>query len=396
MRAIYHKERKRWRIIVPPALTGTGRRCVYYFENKQAAEAEIRKILTYGTAKQAPVTETQHAALVMAKSLGIDEHQFLDAMKHYQKTVLAVKKSGATIYEAAVEFKKEVEREKNVRTLYKYRSTLRRLTELVGLETPMVELTREQIDIYLDSFGPGTTRRAQYANVKRFINWSLEKGYLAVDPMANSKPKDKWASNNEPLGVEEFRRILFVVAGLEPAAAGEAPTNRYFRLLPYYVLGGLCGMRRAEIISSYASDPVIEWRDINWDRNWIHIRHEVAKQTGAQDQSRYIPLEPAAAEWLRMIPVRTTEIMEISQSTLQRLNHELLHKLKIEVPDNGLRNGYASWSATFKPSSELASAMGDLESTVRRYYIKRREPESGRAWFAIRPTSGRKVVPMVA
>jgi integrase len=332
----------------------------------------------------------------MAKTLGIDEHQFLDAIRHYQKTVLAVKRSGATIYEAAVEFKKEIEREKNVRTLYKYRSTLRRLTELVGLETSMVELTHAQIDAYLDSFGPGTTRRAQYANVKRFINWSLSKGYLSVDPMANSKPKDKWASNNEPLGVEEFRRILFVVSGLEPAIPGDVPTNRYFRLLPYYVLGGLCGMRRAEIISSYASDPVIEWRDINWDRNWIHVRHEVAKQTGAQDQSRYIPLEPAAAEWLRMIPVRTTRIMEISQSTLQRLNHELLYKLKIEVPDNGLRNGYASWGATFKSSGELASAMGDLESTIRRYYIKRREPESGRAWFAIRPTSGRKVVPMVA
>jgi len=59
----------------------------------------------------------------MAKTLGIDEHQFLDAIRHYQKTVLAVKRSGATIYEAAVEFKKEIEREKNVRTLYKYRST---------------------------------------------------------------------------------------------------------------------------------------------------------------------------------------------------------------------------------------------------------------------------------
>ena len=128
---------------------------------------------------------------------------------------------------------------------------------------------------------------------------------------------------------------------------------------------------------------------------WIHVRHEVAKQTGAHDQSRYIPLEPAAAQWLRLIPIRTDRIMEISQSTLQRLNHELLHKLKIQVPENGLRNGYASWAATFRPAGELASAMGDLESTVKRYYITRREPGSGRAWFDIRPQVGaRKIVPI--
>src|SRR4029077_6693806 len=125
---------------------------------------------------------------------------------------------------------------------------------------------------------------------------------------------------------------------------------------------------------------------------WIHVRHEVAKQTGAKDQSRYIPLESAAAEWLKMIPLRTDRVMEISQSTLQRLNHELLHKLKIEVPENGLRNGYASWSATFRPQGELASAMGDLESTVKRYYITRREPQSGRAWFDIRPRTRSKII----
>lgn len=392
MKPNYFAPRNSWRLIIPARETGTGCRVVKYFKSKEDAEAAMRDVKRNGFKPK--VSDPEHAALSLAKTLGLSEHQFLEAVQHYKKTVLATKRSGATIHDAAVEFLKEVETEKNVRTLYKYRSTLRRLVMMLGPQTLMVELTREALEAYLDSFGPGTTRRAQYANVKRFINWSLEKGYLSVDPLANSKPKDKWASNNEPLGVEAFRRILFVVAGLEPAIAGEAPTDRYFRLLPYYVLGGLCGMRRAEIISSYANDPVIEWRDINFGRNWIHVRHEVAKQTGAVDQSRYIPLEASAAEWLRMIPIRTTAVMEISQSTLQRLNHELLHKLKVEVPENGLRNGYASWGATFKTPGELASAMGDLESTVRRYYIKRREPDAGRAWFAIRPTSGRKVVPM--
>ena len=398
MKAKYSEERNRWKIIVPPALTGTGKRAVNYFETKEKAEAEIRRILGRGTSAVPKVTDTEHAALVLAKQMGISEQQFLAAMTHYQKTVLNVAKAGATLEQVCLAYLAHHEHEQsNRRTVYKYRSTMRRLVVDLGPNMPFVELTQEKIaDIYLKRFKPGTTRRSQYANVKALVNWALENGYLGTDPMAKMKPTDKWASNNEPLGVEAFRRILFVIAGFEPIGPGQASTTRYLRLLPFYVLGGLAGMRRAEIISSYASDPVIEWGDINWSKNWIHVRHEVAKQTGADDQSRYITLEPAAAAWLKLVDKPEGRIMEISQSTLQRLNMEILELLNIDVPDNGLRNGYASWSATFRTPGEVAKEMGDLESTVKRYYIKRREPEAGRAWFAIMPTSGRKIVPMVA
>jgi hypothetical protein len=42
----------------------------------------------------------------------------------------------------------------------------------------------------------------------------------------------------------------FVVAGLKPIKPGEEPTLRYQRLLPFYVLGGMAGLRRREMISS--------------------------------------------------------------------------------------------------------------------------------------------------
>jgi len=147
--------------------------------------------------------------------------------------------------------------------------------------------------------------------------------------MAKIKPRDKWNSNREILDIEAFRRILFVIAGLEPIKPGEAPTDRFRRLLPFYVLGGMAGLRRRELISSDPSDPVIEWADIWWKRNLIEIREEVAKQTGAADHRRWPPLEPAAKEWLQMVAKPSGRIMEISQSTLQRLNDELLDALKL-------------------------------------------------------------------
>jgi hypothetical protein len=64
-------------------------------------------------------------------------------------------------------------------------------------------------------------------------------------------------------------------------------------------------MRRCEMVSRHAGDPVIEWSDILWDDNVIHVRDEVAKQTRAKDRQRWIPLEPSARKILE--PLKTEE-----------------------------------------------------------------------------------------
>jgi hypothetical protein len=89
------------------------------------------------------------------------------------------------------------------------------------------------------------------------------------------------------------------VAGKEPASKGEEPTTKYQFLLPYFVLGGMAGMRTCELVRSNPGEPDLNWEDILWAKNLILIRHEVAKQTRSRDQKRYVPLEPAAAEILR-------------------------------------------------------------------------------------------------
>jgi hypothetical protein len=51
-----------------------------------------------------------------------------------------------------------------------------------------------------------------------------------------------------------------------------------------------------------------------------------------------------------------------------------------------LRNSYASYGAAFRSIGDVARAMGDLEVTIKRYYVDLvDDPELGRAWFAIRP-----------
>jgi hypothetical protein len=127
----------------------------------------------------------------------------------------------------------------------------------------------------------------------------------------------------------------------------------------------------------------------------IEIREEVAKQTGAADHRRWPPLEPAAKEWLALVAKPSGRIMEISQSTLQRLNDELLDALKLEVPDNALRNSYTSYGLSFRSLGEIAKALGDDEATASRYYVKKLEPGTGQAWFGVRPGASHKIIPMV-
>jgi hypothetical protein len=99
--------------------------------------------------------------------------------------------------------------------------------------------------------------------------------------------------------VELFQRFLQVAQGLEGPRKGTEPTTKYRRLLPYFVLGGLQGLRTCEMIRERADYPVVEWRDFLWKKNLLVIRDEVAKQTRARDKLRYVPLEKITTQLLQ-------------------------------------------------------------------------------------------------
>src|SRR5258708_23472119 len=138
---------------------------------------------------------------------------------------------------------------------------------------------------------------------------------------------------------------------------------RYIGLLPYFVLGGLAGMRRAELLRDRVSQSILDWSDILWDKNLISIRDEVAKQTRAADRRRLIPLEPAAKEGLLMVKGISRPVVSIWQSTHTKLTRALFKALEIDLPENRLRTSYASYPQPFRSPGALAKARGELEAT---------------------------------
>jgi integrase len=395
MRATKDKQTGKWLIIIPPSVTGTGKRQRLFFNTKVAAEAKARLIRERGPDLLEEI-QSDHLALLalIKKQFGNNAADVIRNLDFAKKTIGNILGEKLVDLETACDafIQRQKRENRNRRTIYSDRQALKYFCQFAGWKLPLIELTEAKINDYFDTMKPGGRRRTQYSRIKKFLTWCTETGYLVLNPMAKIKPREKWNSNREILDIEAFRRILFVVAGLEPIKPGEIPTVRYQRLLPFYVLGGMAGLRRRELISSDPSDPVIEWTDIWWRRNLIEIREEVAKQAGAADHRRWPPLEPAAKEWLRLVAKPSGPIMEISQSTLQRLNGELLDNLKLKVPENGLRNSYASYGLSFLSPGDVSKAMGDNEGTILRYYVKKLEPDTGQAWFGVRPEMNEKIV----
>jgi hypothetical protein len=186
--------------------------------------------------------------------------------------------------------------------------------------------------------------------------------------------------NAEHLPVASYHRLLRVVAGKESPSKGLEPTTKYRFLLPYFVLGGMAGLRTCELVRSEPTDPVLNWGDILWTKNLIPVRHEVAKQTRSRDHKRYIPLEPVAAEILKPL-AGEGPVTACCDNHLYIKRRELARDMRIKLPENCLRNSYATYALTFRSIGEVAKAMGDAESTVKRFYVQTLEPGVGHDWF---------------
>jgi len=62
--------------------------------------------------------------------------------------------------------------------------------------------------------------------------------------------------------------------------------------------------------------------------------------------------------------------------------------LAIHLPENGLRNSFASYFMTARSEAgagELAREMGNSERIARSFYIRALEPRTGKEWFDCRP-----------
>lgn len=388
MKATYYKPRDCWTVIVPPRFSETGRKQRRFFATRKEAGDFATDLNRKGNVGAVQLDEEEKRVLAFIRADDLYSPERLAAAWR-SFTQNGISTGGIKTVAELVElfYLRQQKEKRSPVTLQDDRRRLRPFMAKFG-NANVNEISPAMIRQYFEDMAPGTNRRSHHKTVRKVWKWASDLEHVGVDPMAKIKPRDDWGVNNETIAPEVYLRILRVVAGLEAPRPDMPEQNANQRkgianlkkLVPYFVLGGLAGMRRCELVSHHAGDPVIEWSDIFWKKNLIHVRDEIAKQTRAKDRQRWIPLEPAARAILEPLKGKG-RIVPVSHTAFNRLAARRRDAMKLELPENCLRNSYASFGQTFRSSGDVARAMGDQESTIRRFYTERLEPETGRAWF---------------
>jgi hypothetical protein len=382
MEAHWYKPRQCYRVWVPARLSQDGKRCRRFFETKAEAEKFIRQVKQRGSIQLADLSiDEMHILGVIRQSKKYEPKLLLEAWRQFENEETTTTED-LTVQELAERFlTRQIAEQRSRRTIGDDRWRLNALSQAIG-QARAASIKRTDILQYLEKIPPGTNRRSHYKTLKKLWRWALDLGHINEDPMARLKPLDSWGVNKEILSVELFQRLLRVAQGLEAPREGSVPVLKYNRLVPYLVMGGFQGLRTCEMVREHADDPVVEWTDFAWKKELIVVRDEVAKQTRAQDKVRYVPIESATVKLL--IPlIASGPVVPMMRKAFYKLRNKLCKEMRVRWPENCLRNSYATYAQTFRSSGDVARAMGDAESTVKRFYVQTLEPGVGKSWFGL-------------
>ncbi len=148
-------------------------------------------------------------------------------------------------------------------------------------------------------------------------------------------------------------------------------------LLPVLAIGGLAGLRSAEICR-------LKWQDIR--KNEIIVLADNAK-TGSR---RVVPIVPALAAWLSKVR-RGADDERVcknysKESALARAVTKVLASAGIAPVHNGLRHSFCTYRlAQIKSASQVALEAGNSQTILFRNYRALATSAEGKKWFSVRP-----------
>jgi len=391
----FSSETTPWRVIVPARYSSDRKRAVRYFRSLKEAERFCSRVFQEGSAALKDIKQTEATLVAMAKAtFDGDITKIFDAIELYRRTKLH--SADIEVREAAERFIEHQKSEGRKRvTLADDRSRLSKLCREIG-HLKVGDITDHDLRAWLRAFKPGTNRRSMYKALRKFFRWMKREHMIALDPMDEIPPMDEWGRRTAIIPVKDFQTILEVCASKKEFSVRvgdqkQPQKTEFSDLLPFFALAGLAGLRTKELVRHYPDDEALRWEDIQWDRGFIHIRSNVAKSTRRSNDERYISNDltmSALNAWLRPIAQANGYVIPYKMRKFKERKAALLKMLAIRLPENGLRNSFASYFMTARSEAgagELAREMGNSETIAKSFYIRALEPRAGKEWFGCRP-----------
>ena len=220
--------------------------------------------------------------------------------------------------------------------------------------------------------------------LKQFLNWATRQDYL---------PQNHRLLEAESLRVEknghietEFYTATELRMLLEASDEDKKVMQRIEKLRPVIAIGGLAGLRAAELLR-------LDWSDV-W-RVPGHI--EITKGKAKTRQRRLVEICPVLAQWLA--PYRTLtsgKVWDGSEKAFQENFLELCGRLGLKRKQNGLRHAFGSFHFALHANENLtAQQMGNSPSMVHGSYKGLATRKEAEEWFNVMPASKDNVIAMV-
>jgi integrase len=238
----------------------------------------------------------------------------------------------------------------------------------------IAKVTTDEITKWLFALelSPRSRRNFRNAIVALFNFARDEKGYLVRERKTAAELTKAAKVKAAPIGhfsPQDFAKLLSVADK---------------DILPFFVLGGFCGLRSVEV-------KRLRWEDIRWTEGQIVISAETSKQ-GEARRRRIAPLTAPAAAWLAGYETKKGKVLTLD---LYKRLPDYTEAAGVKWQDNVLRHSFISARhATEKDIVKVAFEAGNSPAMIRSNYDAVFTEQEGKAWFAVMPETAENVIAM--
>jgi integrase len=224
----------------------------------------------------------------------------------------------------------------------------------------IAEVSVDEIEDWLRNLSLGPlSRNTFWLRLSVLFEFARRRHWCAENPLALVQ-KAKWKGALPGiLTPEQFARLL-ETAGAET--------------LPYWAIGGWCGLRSAEL-------ERLEWQDIDFEACLVEVTRAKSKTASR----RHVQIRPALAAWIAPLRGQTGKVCPVNLRI--RLERDRERAGIMDWPANALRHSFASYHLEhFKEPGTLTVEMGHTTpALVQRFYRQRVRPEAAKKWWSILP-----------
>jgi integrase len=336
----------------------------------------VRKLKPLGIALPSAIDE-----FLDAKAVGVP----LLASAQFYKAKHHAKLTQRTVAEVVEEFiKAKTQDGMSLRYLSDCRSRMGRLAKEVRSSIADVETT--VLDAWLRGLNvKGRSRNNYRGMLMTLFRFARSRGYLAKGEATVAEELQRAKQMSGETGIftpQEFATLLNAdPKTMERTTKKEKLLGDRKFLVPYFVMGGLAGLRHAEITR-------LEWSDVDITQKVVRVGADKAKTAS----NRIVPLSDEAIAWLMPYRAKAGNVCSDRQSKYAR---QVAAKLDIEWRANGLRHSYGTYRlAAVKSAAQVALEMGNSPKMVFAHYRKPVTEQDAKLYFTIAPKTAANVVPM--